>query len=124
ARQPVFARGRVKTPSGWWVVVPDGRARVSAGRSTIAIGPLLQRLEVGDEGVDLLLAQVQVRHAALLVRSHGLLLRRVAEPLLQVGPVQLLADLVGLDLAAAVQVLPEVVDGAGEHAAAGEVGEV
>ena len=66
ARQPVFARGRAKTPRAEWSrpAPPEGSASTSEGRSTIAMASLLQRLEVGDERIDLVFGQVQVGHAA------------------------------------------------------------
>src|SRR5688572_68341 len=114
-RQPVVARGRANTPRALCALgAPEGSARVSEGRSTIAMERLLQRLQVGDEQVDLLIGEIQVGHAALLAGRHRLLRRRVLQPLLEVGHVEhaLAANLGGFDLAAAVLVDPEVEDGA------------
>src|SRR3546814_13407273 len=69
--QPVLARGRPKMPMGRCAMAPpEGRASASEGLSAMAIS-LLQRLQVGDEGIDLCLAQFQVGHAARR-RVHGL----------------------------------------------------
>src|SRR5687767_11914230 len=98
-RHPVVARGRANTPSGLRATVPpEGSARASEGRSTIAMGQLLQRLEVGDEGIDLLVGEVQVRHAAGPLGVHGLLARGVSQPGFEGGSVEApaLAHLVGL----------------------------
>src|SRR5690606_28673140 len=93
-RQPVVAFGRVNTPRGLRSsVVTGGRVRASVGRSTMAMSALLQRLEVGDERIDLRVAEVQVRHAAPVVGGHRLLPGRVLQPCLEVGVVHLLADL-------------------------------
>src|SRR5688500_7081824 len=82
ARQPLFVRGRVNTPRAECsrTTPPEGRASTSEGRSTIAMASLLQRLEVGDERIDLLVCEVQVRHATAALCVHRLLARRVLQP--------------------------------------------
>src|SRR5918996_2195835 len=116
-------------------VVP--RSQVIRGIEPHSVPPLVQRLEERNELVDLLLGEVQVGHAAALLAGfdllgadgiHGLLSRRVAQPGLEIRPVELAvvvgADLVGLDNVVAVQVLPEVECRAGEGTPAGEVRQV
>src|SRR5262245_53643622 len=133
--QPVVACGRVMPPRGRMVVGPPVvSSSCGACCSTIAITAelLIHRLEEVDELVDLFLGQVEVGHAPDLLAArvwqgrggHGRLRRRVAQPGLHVAAVELAADLIVLDDAVAVLVDPQVEDAAGEHAAAGEVGEV
>src|SRR5690606_12168014 len=135
--QPVVAVGLVNTPSGrCTLVVPGGRAGgEGAWCSTIAMvggSYLVERLEEGDQLVDLLLGQVEVRHPPDLLPllevvqrcPHRLLPGRVAQPGLQVGTVQRAADLVGVDQVVAVDVLPQVEGGAGEGSPAREVRQV
>src|SRR3954453_19836899 len=96
-RQPFVCPGRGNTPSGRWgvTVPPDGSAcgPVDSGASMIAIsssprhdgarwiGP--ERGQIGDQLIDLSVAQLEIGHASALVRCHRQLPRWISEPGLQ-----------------------------------------